>query len=350
MSTFPLAALATRALSVLVVLSCLSDAQAAPASITNPEKLGLSSGRLTRLDDWMREEIAQKRKAGAVVLIARHGKVAWEKAYGMADMASGKPMRTDSMFRLFSMTKPVTSVALLTLYEQGRFQLTDPLEKYLPAFRGVKVYAGVDAAGKAMLRAPKRQITIQDVLRHTAGFVYGYFDDTPVDRAYRDAGIEYAKLESLSELVDKVAAMPLLYDPGERWVYSFAHDVQAYLVERLSGMRFDEYCRRVIFEPLGMRDTVFGVPAERADRYATDYKVDSAGSLHALSGQEDIYSRFAQRPFGGISLSSTARDYLRFAQMLLNGGELDGVHVLGRKTVELMASDNLPPGTDYRAP
>jgi len=338
-------------LVLAVTLAIMQPAQSgggatvAEARRGSAEQAGFSRERLERLDAWIQAEIARRRTAGAVALIARHGKVAWEKAYGLADIASGRPMRTDDMFRLYSMTKPVTSVALLTLYERGRFQLTDPLEQYLPEFRDVKVYAGPDPGGGMILRAPKRSITIQDVFRHTAGFAYGYFGDGPVDRAYRAAGIEYGKLDSLTDLVHKLATMPLEYDPGEQWVYSFAHDVQAYLVESYSGVRFDEYCRKTLFGPLGMRDTVFGIPADRAARYPTTYTRYGAGALKPLAGADDPYQHFNEHPFGGVSLASTPRDYLRFAQMLLNGGELNGVRILGRKTVELMTSDHVPPAT-----
>jgi CubicO group peptidase (beta-lactamase class C family) len=313
-----------------------------------PESVGFASERLHRLDRWMEGQTAAKRTAGVVVLIARHGRIVWEKAYGVADIASGKPLRTDAMFRLFSMTKPVTSVALLTLYEQGRFQLTDPLERAIPAFKEVAVYSGTDADGRMILKPPARAITLQDLFRHTAGFAYGgYFEDTPVDKAYQAAGIVYEKLDSSAELVRKLAGMPLLYEPGSRWVYSFAHDVQAYLVESFSGLSFAEYCRRTIFEPLGMRDTAFGIPPERAARFPTGYHTDAAGTLVPFGHDEDPYNHFTSRPFGGVSLSSTAEDYLRFAQMLLNGGELNGRRILGRKTVELMTSPSLPAGTAY---
>lgn len=299
----------------------------------------------------MEGEVAAKRKAGVVVLIARHGRIAWEKAYGVADISSGKPLRTDAMFRLFSMTKPITSVALLTLYEQGRFQLTDLLERSIPAFKSVGVYSGTDAEGHIILKPPTRAITLQDVFRHTAGFAYGgYFEDTPVDKAYRAEGLVYEQLASPAELVRKLPAMPLLYDPGSRWVYSFAHDVQAYLVESFSGQSFAEYCRRTIFEPLGMRDTVFGIPPERAGRFPTGYHSDASGALLAFGHDEDSYNHFTSHPFGGAGLSSTAQDYLRFAQMLLNGGELNGRRILGRKTVELMSSPGLPAGTAYWTP
>jgi CubicO group peptidase (beta-lactamase class C family) len=332
-------------LVLALALACLSDGHAQQAPPILPQSAGFSAERLRRLDDFLEAQIAQKHKAGTLVLIARHGEVVHLKAAGVSDIDAAKPMRTDAMFRLYSMTKPITSVALLTLYEQGKFQLTDPLEKYIPAFRNVKVFAGLGADGKMILEEPKRKITLQDVFRHTAGFTYGYFSDTPVDQAYRAAGIAYDKVGSVKELVDKLATMPLLYQPGERWVYSFSHDVLAYLVEYFSGMRFDDYCRKTVFEPLGMKDTVFGVPPDRAARYATSYSLDSAGTLTADSARNDTYARFADHPFGGSSLASTASDYLLFAQMLLNGGELHGVRILGSKTVALMTSDNLPPNT-----
>jgi CubicO group peptidase (beta-lactamase class C family) len=319
--------------------------------LARPESVGLSSARLERLDRYLDSEIAQQHKAGAVVLIARHGRIAWQKAYGVMDIASGAPMRTDAIFRLFSMTKPITSVALLTLYEQGKFQLTDALEQYLPAFGDVRVFGGLDAQGQMILEKPKRPITLQDLFRHTAGFAYGgYFDPTPVDEAYQAAGIDYAQLNSLSELVTKLAGEPLLYQPGEQWVYSFSHDVLAYLVERFSGIPFDAYCRKVIFEPLGMRDTVFGLPADRAARYPTLYQADRNGALQAVPPAADTYRHFTGHPFGGVSIASTAGDYLRFAEMLLHGGALGGVRILAPKTVELMSSDNLPPGTAYWQP
>ena len=328
----------------------VARAMALPRAVS-AESVGFSTARLGRLDRWMEGEIAASRKSGVVVVIARHGKIAWEKAYGVADLTTKAPLRTDAMFRLFSMTKPITSVALLTLYEQGKFQLTDPLERFIPAFSTVGVYAGTDSSGRPIVTPPKRKVTIQDVFRHTAGFAYSaYFESTPVDLAYKAAGIDYQKLDSLDELAGKLAQMPLLYEPGERWVYSWSHDVLAYLVEQLSGQRFDEYCRRTIFEPLGMKDTVFGIPGDRAARYPTAYRTDAAGTLVAYTPEEDVYRRFATHPFGGVSVASTAEDYLRFAQMLMNGGELNGVRVLGPKAIELMRSDNLPPGTDYWAP
>jgi CubicO group peptidase (beta-lactamase class C family) len=311
--------------------------------VVAPESVGLSSERLARLGKAMQDDIDQKRTAGIVVLIARHGLIAYHQAFGMANIESGKKMQTDSLFRLYSMTKPVTSVALLTLYEEGKFQLTDPLEKYIPGFKDVKVFAGLDGKGTMILETPKRKITIQDIFRHTAGFSYG-FGDTPVDKAYQQAGIDFAKMNSLKELVDKLSKQPLLYQPGERWVYSLAHDVQAYLVEYFSGMRFDKYVQAKIIRPLGMKDAVFGIPQEYVGRYTTNYGPAKQGGIEPIDKPEtSSYSRYGDHPFGGLSLSSTAMDYFLFAQMLLNRGKLDSERILGRKTVELMTSNNLPP-------
>jgi CubicO group peptidase (beta-lactamase class C family) len=291
----------------------------------------------------MQDDIDQKKTGGIVVLIARHGSIAFHKAFGMADIESGKKMQTDSLFRLYSMTKPVTSVALLMLFEEGKFQLSDPLEKYIPAFKGVKVYGGLNEKGRMIFEEPKRKITIHDVFRHTAGFGYGGSDDSPVNKAYREAGIDFNKMDSLKELVDKLATVPLLYHPGERWVYSVAHDVQAYLVEYFSGMRFDKFVQTRIIQPLKMKDAVFGIPKEYVSRYTTNYGPAKDGGIQPIDKPESSnYARYFDHPFGGSSLSSTTMDYFLFAQMLLNHGKLNTVRLLGKKTVELMTSNNLP--------
>lgn len=309
----------------------------------SPESVGLSSERLSRLSRAMQNAVDQKRTGGIVVLVARHGSIAYHQAFGMADIESGKKMQTDHLFRLFSMTKPITSVALLMLYEEGKFQLTDPLEKYIPGFKNTKVFVRLDEKGAMVLEEPKRKITIQDVFRHTAGFSYGGTDDSPMSKAYRDAGIDFGKMNSLKELVDKLAALPLLYQPGEKWVYSVAHDVQAYLVEYFSGMPFDKYVQTKIIRPLGMKDAVFGIPKEYVSRYTTNYGPAKGGGLQPIDKPEtSSYARYTEHPFGGLSLSSTAMDYYLFSQMLLNGGKLGNARLLGKKTVELMTSNNLP--------
>jgi CubicO group peptidase (beta-lactamase class C family) len=310
--------------------------------VVSPESVGLSTERLWRIDKYMQGEIDQKRKAGMVVLVARHGSVAYHKAFGFKNIESGTKMTTDTIFRLASMTKPITSAALLTLYEEGKFQLSDPLEKYIPAFKDVKVFAGFDNNGAMILEAPKRKITIHDVFRHTPGF--GNADGSPVGKLYREAGVEMSKVNSLKEYVERLATVPLLYHPGERWVYGPSHEVQAYLAEYFSGMPFDKYVQKSVLQPLGMKDTVFGVPKELVSRFANIHTIGKDGLQVAqpLGGMtDDMFNRI---PSGGGGLSSTSTDYFQFAQMLLNGGKLGDVRILGKKTVELMRSNHLPPG------
>lgn len=327
-------------LSFVLVLRIM----AADIETAKPEEVGISSERLNRLDNWAQGKVDNEETGGIVVLIARKGKVVHHKAYGFADIESRTRLTTNYLFRLYSMTKPITSVALLTLFEQGKFKLSDPLDLYIPAFKDVKVFDGFDNNGNMILVKPKRKITIQDVFRHTAGFSYGN-GEGPVEKAYQEAGIDTNKLQSLTELVDKLSKVPLLYHPGEKWVYSLAHDVQAYLVEYFSGMPFDKYCIEQIFKPLGMKDTVIGIPSNYASRFTTVYGPDKKGDGIVpieKSDETSEYAYYTKHPFGGTSLSSTARDYFKFGQMLLNGGELDGVRILGKKTVELMTINHLP--------
>jgi CubicO group peptidase (beta-lactamase class C family) len=264
----------------------------------------------------------------------------YQKAFGVANLQTREPMRTDALFRLYSMTKPIASVALLTLYEQGKFRLTDPLDRYLPQFANVKVYKGNDASGKPILAAPSRKPTIQDAFRHTLGLASG-LGQSPVDAMYREAGLSMGQLDSLAQEVDKLGTVPLLYDPGERWVYGLGHDVQARLIEVFSGMPYAEYLQRTIFDPLGMRDTMFGVPAKLKARFPLVYSPRPDGTM--IPDTADAYARYTDHHFATLSLSGSARDYLRFAQMLLNGGQLDGTRILGTKTVELMRQNHLPP-------
>ena len=300
---------------------------------------GISVERLGRLDALLEREIASGRLSGMVVAVARHGEVI-QRNYGYMDLASREPMRPDALFRLYSMTKPIASVALLTLYEQGLFQLTDPLDQYIPQFAELKVYAGKDAAGKPIVEAPKRKPTIQDAFRHTLG-LSGGLGNTDVDALYREVGLGMFELDSLRQEMDRLATVPLRYSPGDQWVYGLGHDVQAYLVEYFSGMPYADYVRKAILEPLGMRHTTFGVPPAMKRDFATVYNRDAAGKLSPDTA--DRYARFTDHAFGTLSMSGSAPDYLRFARMLLNGGELDGVRILGRKTVELMTQNHLPP-------
>jgi CubicO group peptidase (beta-lactamase class C family) len=309
-----------------------------------PESVGMSSERLGRLTAVTHDWVDQSRIAGVVTLVARRGQVVHLDAYGMADIEHNERMTKDTYFRLWSMTKPVTSVALLTLYEEGKFQLSDPLARYLPEFDNVKVFAGVDKDGGMILEDPVRAPTIHDVFRHTAGFSYGAGPE-PIQKLLQPNPYSEPSLEALAK---RVAAVPLIYQPGTRWVYSFSHDIQARLVEVLSGMSFDDYTRERIFEPLGMNEVVFGLPAELADRFANTYSPNEAGKLVATDTPEN--TTYDTPPFGGTSLSGPVMDYARFAQMLVNSGELDGARILSPTTVDLMASNHLPDGVARGAP
>jgi CubicO group peptidase (beta-lactamase class C family) len=238
---------------------------------------------------------------------------------------------------MYSMTKPITSVALLMLYEQGKFQLTDPLARYYPAFNNVKVFAGTAPGGQMLLDSPKRQMTIQDVFRHTAGFTYGFFGGSPVDQAYQKANVLG---KDLTDFMQKLSTLPLLYQPGERWVYSVSHDVQAALVEHFSGMKFDDFVRQRIFTPLGMKDSMFAIPADKKARVPALYQAGEGGKL--VPATDALAMGYGDTVFGGYSISSTAKDYALFAQMLLNKGELNGVRLLSPKTVELMTVNHTP--------
>jgi CubicO group peptidase (beta-lactamase class C family) len=328
-------------LRVVVYLACAAALWHAPAAgaAEQGEVAGISLERLARLDALLEREIAAGRLSGMVVAVARHGEVI-QRTYGYMDLETREPMRADAMFRLYSMTKPIASVALLTLYERGLFQLTDPLDKYIPQFADLKVYAGKDVNGRPILETPKRKPTIQDAFRHTLGLASG-LGNHDVDALYREAGIGMFELESLRQEIDRLATVPLRYSPGEQWVYGLGHDVQAYLVEHFSGMPYADYVRTAILEPLGMRDTAFGVPPEMKRNFATVYDRGRDGKL--VPDTADRYARFTEHAFATLSLSGSAPDYLRFARMLENGGELDGVRILGRKTVELMAQNHLPP-------
>ena len=326
-----------RLVTYLVCATALWHAPA-PVSAEALEAAGLSPQRLERLDELLEREIAAGRLSGMVVALARHGEVI-QRNYGYMDLESRQPMRADAIFRLYSMTKPITSVALLTLYERGLFQLTDPLDKYIPQFADLKVYAGKDSNGRPVLEAPKRKPTIQDAFRHTLGLSSG-LGNSEVDVLYREAGLGMFELDSLRQEIDRLATVPLRYSPGEQWVYGLGHDVQAYLVEYFAGMPYADYVRTAVLEPLGMRHTAFGVPPAMKRDFATVYDRNAEGKL--VPDSADRYARFTEHAFGTLSLSGSAPDYLRFARMLLNGGELDGVRILGRKTVELMAQNHLP--------
>ncbi len=331
---------------LLVVASAhLTQAQSASKrasgfSDTNPESLGFSSERLDRLHAAMQREVDQKALAGVVTLLARHHRVVEERAYGKKDVANGAPMTPDTIFRIFSMTKPVTSVAMMILYEEGKWRPSDPVSKYIPEFAHLKVFKGLDQNGKMILEDPVHAPTMRELMSHTAGFTYGIFGTSPVDKMYRDEDV--LQSQSLQDMIDKLAKTPLLYQPGTRWVYSVSVDIQGYLVEKLSGESLPDFMQHHIFGPLQMKDTGFYVPKEKQDRFATLYAGDKDGKM-VPSAPAGGYASLPKMASGGGGLVSTAQDYLRFAQMLLNHGELDGVRILAPASVALITSNHLAP-------
>lgn len=331
----------TVSLAMLATAALPAAARDLPAAQT--WEVGLSPQGLERLDAKMDRIVREGRLPGAVVLIARDGKIAHYKAFGMSDPAKRRPMRRDDIFRLYSMTKPVVSIGLMILYEEGKFQLTDPLEKYIPSFKDLKVFAGTDEAGEMILEDAKRKPTIQDAMRHTLGLTNAGTRG-PVERNYLEQGITFTTLESLEQEIELLTQNPLAYQPGERWLYAKGADVQGYLVERLSGMPLDQFLEERLFRPLEMNDTGYGVPAAQTNRiaqYAGPVEYPTPGNP-GLDMRAETYDRLATRPFGTMGLSGTAMDFARLSQMLLNGGKLDGVQILSRKSVELMTQNNLP--------
>jgi CubicO group peptidase (beta-lactamase class C family) len=282
------------------------------------------------------------RTAGASVLIWKDGREAYFGSAGFADRESGRKMSRDAIAQIYSMTKPVTGVAIMQLWEQGKFGLDDPLYRYLPEFEAIQVYGGKDSAGAPIYRAPVRPIVVRDIMRHTAGFAYGA-GDTPANDAYVKADPMSLNID-LVEMGHRLAKVPLLFDPGARWSYSIAVDVQALLVETLSGQKFSEYVRQHVFEPLGMRETAWRQPDERLPRLAAMYR-KSDGKIVRDSDDNTRRLNFRDNRLtgGGFGLASTVDDYMHLARMLLNAGEFDGARILKPSTVKLMSTDQLDP-------
>src|SRR5436190_12190013 len=307
--------------------------------VAKPESVGFIPGALDKMDAGMQDLVDKKQLAGIVTLVARHGKVVQHKAYGVQSLETGAPMKTDTIARIYSMTKPITGVAMMMLYEEGKWKPTDPVSKYIPEFKNVKVFAGTGSDGAPKLEAPAHEPTMGELMSHSAGFTYGLFGNTPVDKLYQAAGPLNAP--SLQEFITRVAALPLLYQPGTRWVYSVSVDIQGYLVEKLSGKTFPDFLRTRIFEPLGMKDTAFFVPEEKLPRVATIYSWRAADNALVADRRDPQISTPPLLPSGGGGLYSTAADYYRFAEMLLEGGQLEGKRLLKTSTVEMMRTNVL---------
>ncbi|WP_428393732.1 serine hydrolase domain-containing protein [Lichenicoccus sp.] len=313
----------------------------AVTGLDDPGSLGLCPSRLARIDGWMDGLVADGRLAGLSVAVMRRGGLAYRRCHGLADRERGTPFADDTIVRIYSMTKPLVSAAIMMLYEEGRFQLDDPISRVLPCFAGQRVFVGGGGANLATTPAA-RDISFRDLLTHTSGLTYGFMEATPVDALYRTEGIDFQTSDaSLGDLVQRAAALPLLAQPGQAWNYSIATDVLGHLVEVLSGRDLATFLIERILTPLGMTDTGFHVPADELPRFAANYARGRRG-LRLID--DPAASRFASpKPLcsGGGGLCATAGDYLRFCRMMLGGGELDGVRLLGRKTVALMTANHL---------
>jgi len=327
------------------LLSCISPAAALTQGLprARPADVGLSVAALERIAPALQAYVDSGKLPGLLAVVARHGKLAYVASVGSMDMEHRHPMEPDAVFRLFSMTKPITSTAVMQLYEHGKLRLDDPVSKYIPAFAGVKVYAGGSAA-QPVLRDPDRPVTVADLLTHTAGLTYGVFDSTAVDTIYRRAGL-YNPRWTTGQLADSLARLPLVFSPGSKWNYSYATDVLGRVVEVVSGTTLDRYLDSALFRPLAMRMTAFHATQAMDGHIMPAYSRGADGKLQAMSPLLwPEYTAEGRLLSGGGGLLSTAGDYLRFAQMLLNGGELDGQRVLKRETVALMLQNHLPPG------
>ena len=311
----------------------------------SPESVGFDANRLAKLDAYMQGAVSEGRVAGMTTLLARHGKIVEFRTYGKKSLATGAPMTEDAIFRIYSMTKPITGVAMMILFEEGKWRLDDPVTRYVPEFKTLRVMTGEDGNGKPILEDMKRPPTMREIMSHTAGFGYGLQDEHPVDKLYREKEVLGAK--GLKDMIDRTATIPLVYQPGTSWRYSSAVDIQGYIVEKLTGQTLGQFMSDRIFKPLKMNDTAFYVAAPKAGRLAAVYAFNK--ELGKIEEADKIFDRplptYLTPPSmesGGGGLTSTTMDYARFSQMLLNGGELEGVRILSPATVQLMGTNVIP--------
>ena len=362
-ATFPrlLTALLAVALLTLGLVACEQTRADVPVqgprdlARVAPEAIGMSSDRLERLDSAMQGLVDDGLLAGITTMISRQGKIAHFGTFGHQNIEDGVEMSEDTIFRIYSMTKPITGVALMILYEEGKFRLSDPVHRYIPEFEGLVVAKEDGPNGQPITEPADHPMTIRELMAHTAGLSYGIFSQSQVDALYNEANV-LDNNSTLKDMIDKLSKIPLRQQPGSMWHYSVAVDVQGYLVEVLSGQNFDEFLNERVFGPLGMNDTAFHVAADKADRFSQVYTHDADGNLMAQEGFGGRRDYLDPPAFlsGGGGLVSTTMDYMRFSQMLLNGGELDGVRILAPSTVKLMHLNHLPrdlkemsPGTGF---
>ena len=311
----------------------------------SPESVGFDSGRLAKLDAYMAGTVANGRVAGMTTLLARHGKIVSFRTYGKKSLATGAPMTEDTIVRIYSMTKPITGVAMMILFEEGKWRLDDPVTRFIPEFKTLKVVKALNPDGTMVLEEMKRPPTMREIMSHTAGFGYGLGDEHPVDKLYREKRVLGAT--GLKDMIDRTATIPLVFQPGTSWRYSSSVDIQGYIVERLSGQTFGRFLEDRIFKPLKMNDTAFLVPAAKAGRLSAVYagdkdtgKIDEASKI--FGSDLPTYLSPPSMESGGGGLVSTTMDYARFAQMVLNKGELEGVRLLSPASVELMETNAIP--------
>jgi CubicO group peptidase (beta-lactamase class C family) len=338
---------ARRFLCSLLLATVVGSVGAADLGSARPESVGMSSQRLGRLTTEMKAMTERGALPGVVTMVAKDGKVVHFEAAGKRELEGGSPMQKDSIFRIYSMTKPITGVAMMILLEQGKWQLNDPVSKYIPEFATLQV-AKVDPANGSVTNVPQNHpMTMRELMSHSAGLTYGVFGGTAADKAYLENKV-YDRTQPLKTMIDRMAKSPLLFQPGERWHYSLAVDVQGYIVEKLSGQTLPEFMQQNIFAPLKMVDTGFHVPPEKMNRFVEFYLRDKEGKIS--KHPSDDYSKPPVFPSGGGGLVSTASDYMRFCQMLLNGGTLDGQRILSPLSVKLMRTNALPASSPTMAP
>jgi CubicO group peptidase (beta-lactamase class C family) len=322
--------------SVLAFALIASGLQASELPTAKPESVGFSSERLQKISEFTQRAVDESQHTGFVTMVARHGKIVHFEAVGRYGIDNDKPMDKDALFRIFSMTKPVTAVAMMMLYEEDKFQMTDPVAKYLPELADLTLYSDGEKADESF------NPTIEQLFTHTAGFTYGFRPSEPVDALYNDADL--AKSADLDDFIGRVAKLPLAFEPGTRYHYSISYDILGAIVERISGQSLELFFSERIFDPLEMNDTFFSVPGEKRARLATNHYWDrEIGALVVAEPDEPISNTDVSLFSGGAGLVSTAMDYMVFCEMLRRGGSYEGVRILGPKTVQFMTMNHLTP-------
>ena len=332
----PMENMQKRILQILVTLTLWSGTTARELSVVKPEEVGMSSAKLAKVDEVLKGFVADGKLAGGIVAIARKGKVVHFGTYGKMDLERDKAMKPDSIFRIYSMSKAITTVAALILFDEGKYELADPVSKYIPEFEELSVWK------EGQAEPTKRQMTVRDLMRHTSGLSYGFVGNSAVEKRYKkDKPIDRAG--DLPTMIKKLSDIPLAFEPGTKWQYSVSIDVLGRLVEIWSGQSFEDFLAERICKPLDMKDTAFDVPKGKVDRFTANYAPNGSGKLRLIDDPaKSRYLTPAGLASGGGGLVSTTRDYLRFLQMVLNSGELHGKRLLKKKTVRLMTRNQLP--------